>query len=174
MRPRFFDGLHRCLPALAAAGNGLIIEFRACRECLATLLDGLDVFLISVHRDLAEIDHRERDWGDRRIGEGRPQVETDPIHTFGPYYFEADTTNAIPSAVAASVLAAWRAGARRRALRRAYLANGEPYPVPVATSTRRGRSGRSLTPTICMTMWTFGLRGCFSAGFRSGKSTPLG
>jgi chloramphenicol 3-O phosphotransferase len=37
MRPRFFDGFHRCLPALAAAGNDLIvehiIEFRAWREC---------------------------------------------------------------------------------------------------------------------------------------------
>ena len=34
MRPRFFAGFHRCLPALAAAGNDLIaghiIEFRAC------------------------------------------------------------------------------------------------------------------------------------------------
>jgi chloramphenicol 3-O phosphotransferase len=26
MRPRFFDGFHRCLPALAAAGNDLIVE----------------------------------------------------------------------------------------------------------------------------------------------------
>jgi len=46
MRPRFFDGFHRCLPALAAAGNDLIvehiIEFRAWREYLAMLLDGLD------------------------------------------------------------------------------------------------------------------------------------
>jgi chloramphenicol 3-O phosphotransferase len=36
MRPRFFDGFHRCLPALTAAGNNLIvehiIEFRAWRE----------------------------------------------------------------------------------------------------------------------------------------------
>jgi hypothetical protein len=26
MRPRFFDGFHRCLPALATAGNDLIVE----------------------------------------------------------------------------------------------------------------------------------------------------
>jgi hypothetical protein len=36
MRPRFLDGFHRCLPALAAAGNDFIvehiIEFRAWRE----------------------------------------------------------------------------------------------------------------------------------------------
>jgi chloramphenicol 3-O phosphotransferase len=60
MRPRLFDGFHRCLPALAAAGNDLIvehiIEFRAWREDLATLPVGLDVFLVGVHCDLAEID----------------------------------------------------------------------------------------------------------------------
>ena len=93
MRPRFFDGFHRCLPALAGAENDLIvehiIEFRAWRENLARLLDGLDVFLVGVHCDLAEIDRRERERGDRRIGEGRSHVETDLIHTFGPYAFEA-------------------------------------------------------------------------------------
>ena len=75
MRPRFFAGFHRCLPALAAAGNDLIVEhiteFRAWREDLARLLEGLDVFLGGVQCDLAEIDRRERDRGDRRIGEGR-------------------------------------------------------------------------------------------------------
>ena len=58
MRPQFFAGFHRYLPALAAAGNDLIvehiIEFRAWREDLARLLEGLDVFLVGVHCDLAE------------------------------------------------------------------------------------------------------------------------
>ena len=125
MRPRFFDGFHRCLPALAAAGNDLIvehiIEFRAWREYLATLLDGPDVFLVGVHCDLAEIDRRERDRGDRRTGEGRSHVETGLIHTFGPYDFEVDTTNTVPSAVAAAVLAAWRADTRQRALRQGHI-----------------------------------------------------
>ncbi len=47
LRPGFFAGFHRCLPALAAAGNDLIvehvIEFPAWRADLAELLDGLDV-----------------------------------------------------------------------------------------------------------------------------------
>lgn len=120
MRPRFFDGFHRCLPALAAAGNDLIvehiIEFRAWRDYLARLLAGLDVFLVGVHCDLAEIDRRERSRGDRRIGEGRSHVETDLIHTFGPYDFEIDTTDTAPSAAAASVLAAWRTRTRCPAL----------------------------------------------------------
>lgn len=119
MRPRFFDGFHRCLPALAEAGNDLIvdhvIEFRTWREDLARLLNDLDVFLVGVHCDLAEIDRRERNRGDRRIGEGRSHVEADLIHTFGPYDLEIDTTNAIPSVLAESVLAAWRARSSRRA-----------------------------------------------------------
>jgi chloramphenicol 3-O phosphotransferase len=120
MRPRFFDGFHRCLPALAAAGNDLIvehiIEFRAWRENLAVLLAGLDVFLVGVHCDLAEIDRRERDRGDRRVGEGRAHVESNLIHTFGPYDFEVDTTYTITGVVAESVLAAWRARSPARAL----------------------------------------------------------
>lgn len=76
MRPRFFAGFHRCLPALAAAGNDLIaghiIEFRAWREDLARLLEGLGDFLACVCCDLAEISRRGRGRGYRRIGEVCP------------------------------------------------------------------------------------------------------
>jgi len=141
MRPRFFDGFHRCLPALAAAGNDLIvehiIEFRAWREYLASLLGGLDVFLVGVHCELAEIDRRERDRGDRRIGEGRSHVEADLIHTFGPYDFEVDTTHAVPGAVAASVLAAWRSRPPRRALGRGISGNRGTLSAPAATDSSR-------------------------------------
>jgi chloramphenicol 3-O-phosphotransferase len=51
-----------------------IIEFRAWREDLARLLEGHDVFLVGVHCDLAEVDRRGRDRGDRRIGEGRART----------------------------------------------------------------------------------------------------
>jgi len=120
MRPRFFAGFHRCLPALAAAGNDLIvehiIEFPAWRTDLAQLLEGLDVYLIGVHCDLAEIDRRERASGDRRIGEGRTHVETDLIHTFGPYDLDIDTTGGVTPALTEHVLAAWRARGPHRAL----------------------------------------------------------
>ena len=50
IRPRFFAGFHRCLPAFAEAGNDLIvdhvIDFRSWRAELARLLAGLDVFLV--------------------------------------------------------------------------------------------------------------------------------
>ncbi|MDX6393174.1 MAG: chloramphenicol phosphotransferase [Streptosporangiaceae bacterium] len=83
---------------------------------LARLLEGLDVFLVGVHCDLAEIDRRERDRGDRCIGEGRSHVELDLIHTFGPYDLNVDTTHGISGALTESVLAAWRARGLWRAL----------------------------------------------------------
>ncbi|MFI7702411.1 chloramphenicol phosphotransferase CPT family protein [Nonomuraea sp. NPDC049480] len=120
MRPRFFDGFHRCLPALATAGNDLIvehiIEFPAWRASLARLLGGFDVFLVGVHCDLAEIDRRERERGDRRIGEGRCHVEVDGIHTFGPYDHEVDTSAGVSAAVVESVLSAWRSRGAWRVL----------------------------------------------------------
>ncbi|WP_345558535.1 chloramphenicol phosphotransferase CPT family protein [Nonomuraea rosea] len=120
MRPRFFQGFHRCLPALAGAGNDLVvehvIEFRTWRDQLSRLLAGFDVFLVGVHCDLAEIDRRERVRGDRRIGEGRGHVEVDGIHMFGPYDYEVDTTKGVSAELAESVLTAWRTRGVRRAL----------------------------------------------------------
>ena len=53
MRTRFFDGFHRCIPAMAAAGNNLvvehIIEFPDWRDELRCLLDGFDVFRHQAH-----------------------------------------------------------------------------------------------------------------------------
>ncbi len=112
MRPRFFAGFHACLPAFAWAGNDLIvehiIEFPAWRRDLAHHLAGLDVYLIGVHCALDEIDRREKERGDRRIGEGRTHVTADAIHTFGPYDLNVDTTAGIGSAMVASVVEAWR------------------------------------------------------------------
>jgi chloramphenicol 3-O phosphotransferase len=120
MRPRFFAGFHRCLPALAHAGNDLIvehiIEFPRWRDQLAVLLAHLDVFLVGVHCSLDELDRRERTRGDRRIGEGRTHVEVDGIHTFGPYDLDVDTTTGVSDELAESILTAWRHRAPPKAL----------------------------------------------------------
>ncbi|MFI9594434.1 chloramphenicol phosphotransferase CPT family protein [Nonomuraea sp. NPDC052265] len=133
MRPRFFKGFHRCLPALAGAGNDLIvehiIEFQHWREYLSRLLADLDVFLVGVHCDLTEIDRRERERGDRRIGEGRCHVETDGIHTFGPYDYEVDTSDGVSPTLAQSVVTAWRSRGPRRALK-PFDASGGGAPAP--------------------------------------------
>jgi chloramphenicol 3-O phosphotransferase len=109
--PRFFAGFHRCIPALAAAGNDLIvehiIEFRSWREELAVLLADLDVFLVGVHCALDELDRREHARGDRRVGEGRTHVAVDGIHTFGPYDFEVDSTAGVCVELVDAILAAW-------------------------------------------------------------------
>jgi chloramphenicol 3-O phosphotransferase len=120
LRPRFFAGFHRCLPALAAAGNDLIvehvIEFPTWRAELASLLAGLDVFLVGVHCDLAELDRRERARGNRRIGEGRAHVTENRIHTFGPYDLDVDTTTGVSAELVDSILAAWQLRKPSRAL----------------------------------------------------------
>jgi chloramphenicol 3-O phosphotransferase len=112
VRPRFFAGFHRCLPALAHAGNDLIvehvIEFRSWREELTALLADLDVFTVGVHCDLDELDRRERARGDRRAGEGRAHVEVNRIHTFGPYDFEVDTTAGVSPDLVASIRTSWQ------------------------------------------------------------------
>jgi chloramphenicol 3-O phosphotransferase len=112
VRPRFFDGVHRCIAALAATGNDLIvehvIEFPEWRAELSELLRPFDVFLVGVHCSLDEVDRREQRRGDRRIGEGREHVEVDRIHSFGPYDFEVDTTGKDPANVAATVIQRWR------------------------------------------------------------------
>jgi chloramphenicol 3-O phosphotransferase len=124
MRPRFFAGFHRCLPALAGAGNDVIvehvIEFQAWREQLAALLAGFDVFLVGVHCGLDEVDRRERDRADRRAGEGRSHVTVDRIHTFGPYDAHIDTTAGVTTDLVEALLAAWRARTPPSALFRTF------------------------------------------------------
>ncbi|HWO10287.1 MAG TPA: AAA family ATPase [Polyangiaceae bacterium] len=111
-RPRFFAGFHGCIRALAAAGNDLIvehvIEFPAWRTELARLLGPFDVYLVGVHCSLDELERRERQRGDRRLGEGREHLECDRIHTFGPYDLDVDTTGRDPSALAAELIRCWR------------------------------------------------------------------
>jgi chloramphenicol 3-O phosphotransferase len=110
LRPRFFDGFHRCLPALAAAGNNLIVEHivesQEWMRRLRDLLAGHDVFYVGVHCPLPELARRERERGDRRIGDAHADFET--THGFGLYDFEVLTTLPLTGNVDA-VIAAWKA-----------------------------------------------------------------
>ena len=119
LRPAFFDGFHRCLPALARAGNNLIVEHivetAAWMSRLVRLLAPIDVFFVGLHCPLPELERRERERGDRRAGEARQDHAM--IHTFGTYDFEIDSTRPIGEN-AAAVIAAWRARARPSAFER--------------------------------------------------------
>lgn len=113
MRPAFFEGFHRCLPALAEVGNNLIVEHivetEAWMHRLVLLLEPFDVFFVGVHCPLPELERREMERGDRRIGDARQDYEV--IHTFGAYDLEVDSTELLERNVD-TVISAWKARKR--------------------------------------------------------------
>lgn len=119
LRARFFEGFHRCLPALATAGNNLIVEHIVETEDwmrrLVNLLGPFDVFFVGVHCPLPELERRERQRGDRRIGDARHDHGT--THAFGVYDFEVDTTHSLDRNVDA-VVDAWKNRRRPAAFER--------------------------------------------------------
>jgi chloramphenicol 3-O phosphotransferase len=110
LRPQFFEGFHNSIPALAAAGNNLIVEHiietEAWMRRLLLSLEGFDVFFVGLYCPLDELERRERQRGNRRMGEARADFEV--VHTFGRYDFECTSTEAA-DAVAAQLAEAWSA-----------------------------------------------------------------
>lgn len=119
MRPAVFDGFHRCLPALAGAGNNLlvdhIIETEAWLQDLVRLLAPFDVFFVGVHCPPEELERRERARGNRRPGEALADYAS--VHQFTVYDLEIDTT-APGTDNAQRVLKAWRERVKPSALER--------------------------------------------------------
>lgn len=74
LRPSFFEGCQRCLPALAQAGNNLIVEHivetKVWLQRLVQLLALFDVFHVGLHRALPELERHERERADRRRRRG--------------------------------------------------------------------------------------------------------
>lgn len=93
MRPAVFDGFHHCLPVLAEAGNNLIVDHMIENEMwmsdLFRLLGGFDVFFVGVHCPLSELERRERERGNRRLGEAQMDFRKD--HSFAEYDIEIDS-----------------------------------------------------------------------------------
>ncbi|WP_309571196.1 phosphotransferase-like protein [Deinococcus sp.] len=97
IRPQVFSGFNRCLPALLAAGNNLVVDYiietpQMWQE-LSTVLTGLDVYLVGLHCPVEELERRERARGDRGVGDARRDVLT--VHTFTPYDLELSCTDAL-------------------------------------------------------------------------------
>ena len=109
MRPAVFDGFHRCLAALASAGNNLIVdhivETRAWMADLVGLLSPYDVFFVGLHCSLPELERREKMRGDRRPGEARADFES--AHQFSSYDLELDGEAALESNLD-SLMSAWK------------------------------------------------------------------
>jgi len=112
LRPKLFEGYFNCLPALANAGNNLVIDYiiedRGQLDKLVQRISHLDVFFVGVHCPLPELERREQLRGDRGIGDARRDLET--VHTFSTYDFEVDSSQPAET-VAGEIIAAWK---RRR------------------------------------------------------------
>ncbi len=108
IRPQFFAGFHHSLPALAKAGNNLIVEHivetQEWMTLLLELLAPFDVFFVGVHCPLPELERREVERTNRRIGEARQDFET--VHRFGVYDLEIDSTQELDANVE-KVISAW-------------------------------------------------------------------
>jgi len=117
MRPSVFRGIHRCLPALAKAGNNLIfdhiIESKEWLEDLLQSIFGLDVFFVGLHCSLPELERRELQRGDRRVGEARADLET--VHSITSYDLELNSENEVEEN-AALLIEAWKTRKRPSAL----------------------------------------------------------
>jgi chloramphenicol 3-O phosphotransferase len=124
IRPRFFDGFHRCIAALAGAGNLLIVEhvleFQAWLDDCVRLLAPFDVFFVGVHCPLEELERRERVRGNRTLGEGRSHL-LDGVHTWGVYDLEIDTSLRSPEASAEVIKAALVSRPNPSAFSRMYM-----------------------------------------------------
>ena len=109
MRPAFFQGFHNALPAIAEAGNNIIvdhiIETRVWMNTLLRLLSPFDVYFVGIHCPLDELERRERARGDRRIGDARNDFDT--IHEFAIYDVELDSTK-LAESNAIALISAWR------------------------------------------------------------------
>jgi chloramphenicol 3-O phosphotransferase len=108
LRPSFFEGFHRALPALAGAGNNLIVEHivetEAWMRRLVRLLSEFDVYFVGLRCSLTELEKRERTRGNRKIGEAR--ADHDRIQDFARYDLELDSTEPVESNVE-KLLASW-------------------------------------------------------------------
>ena len=119
MRPAVFEGFHRSLPALAEAGNNLIVDHIIEQEQwladLIRLLAPLDVFFVGVHCPLPELERRERQRGDRRAGEACGDFHA--VHRFTEYDLDVDATQPTEDNVA-RLISAWQARSRPTAFER--------------------------------------------------------
>jgi chloramphenicol 3-O phosphotransferase len=92
-------GFHACIAALASVGNNVIVDSilrtDEHRSEMAGLLSEVPAYLIGVQCPLEELERRERDRGDRRVGIARSQF--DEVHAHGVYDLEVDTSTMTPS-----------------------------------------------------------------------------
>mgnify|MGYP003945587927 CR=1 FL=1 len=96
---RTWQGFHRAVAGMAAAGNNVVVdhvlsaEWRL-KDCLSVLVPE-DVVLVGVHCPVEELERRERRRGDRPSGLAARQLKQ--VHAHGLYDVECDTAAQTPS-----------------------------------------------------------------------------
>ena len=107
-RAKFFNGFHRSIVGFAEAGNDLLVEHIVEEASwwlqLRQLLAHLDTFWVGVHAPIEEIERRERDRGNRSVGEAAYHLKT---HGYCEYDIEVDTSDP-KDAVVSAIVDAWR------------------------------------------------------------------
>lgn len=87
------SAFHRSLPIIAKCGFPMIIdhviERRDWMDEIAEQLDGLEVFFVKVECPLEELERREKERGDRKVGLAKWQY--DIVHGFCAYDAVVDT-----------------------------------------------------------------------------------
>ncbi|WP_217209610.1 chloramphenicol phosphotransferase CPT family protein [Streptomyces sp. AC550_RSS872] len=95
---RTWQGFHRAVAGMAAAGNHVVVdhvlsaEWRL-RDCLSLFVPQ-DVVLVKVHCAPEELERRERERGDRPAGLAAAQSAQ--VHAHGVYDVDCDTTHTTP------------------------------------------------------------------------------
>ena len=113
---RLLDGMAPAVRALVDAGNGVILDHVLHDEEMAlslrSSLAGLDVVMVGVTCDIAILEERERERGDRVLGRARGLV--DVVHAFCEYDVLVDTGLQCPEACVSVAMSALGEAPERR------------------------------------------------------------
>jgi chloramphenicol 3-O phosphotransferase len=109
---RVVRGMHRAAAATARSGLDVVVDHvlldPAWAGDLAAVLAGLPTLFVGVRLPLAVLVERERDRGDRTLGQAAAQHPV--VHAHGGYDLEVDTAELDPDAAADAVLSRLAAG----------------------------------------------------------------
>jgi chloramphenicol 3-O phosphotransferase len=100
------DMFHKSISSLATSTYPLVVDhvfvqhkwFETCKDLLADR----KTYFVGVHCDLAILEERERERGDRNPGLARRQF--DKVHLNKPYDFEVNTSASTPEECAAQII----------------------------------------------------------------------
>ena len=103
---KLIKGLHRSIACLCSIGNNIIIDdVLLSQEWLVDylkVLEGYSVWFVGVFCPIDVIEQRERDRGDRTVGQARGHFEI--VHSHGIYDLELDTSIFTPEVCATKIV----------------------------------------------------------------------